>query len=104
LAEAPGYAQHLMVTQVYEPVQPEAAFVEEPVPVMEATVAAPEPAVPSVVSSASARQAVRASIEQSQEEGVYILRLLKNGEAAVFGTSEALVVLVDPEDGLFTGA
>jgi hypothetical protein len=103
MTDSPRYGQQLMTTQVYEPVQAEAAFVEEPVPVMEATVAAPEPALPSVPPPASARQAMRASLEQSQEEGVYILRLLKNGDAAAFGTSEALVVLVDPEDTLFTG-
>jgi hypothetical protein len=108
-AEPPRHAQssqHLVATQVYEPVQPEATFVEEAVPVMEATVNAAEPSAPIAAApqSASARQAARASIEQSQEEGVYILRLLKNGEAAAFGTFEALVVLVDPGAELFTGA
>jgi hypothetical protein len=97
-------AQHLAATQVYEPVQPEAAFVDEAVPVMEATIAASEQAAQSVAPQGSARQAARASIEQSQEEGVYILRLLKNGEAAAFGTFEALVVLVDSDAELFTGA
>lgn len=108
-AEPPRHAQssqHLAATQVYEPVQPQATFVEEAVPVMEASVSIAEPSAPIAAApgSASARQAARASIEQSQEEGVYILRLLKNGEAAAFGTFEALVVLVDPGAELFTGA
>jgi hypothetical protein len=98
------YAQQLMTTQVYEPVQPEAAFVDEPAPVTDATIAPAEASAPNAATQASARSAVRASIEQSQEEGVYILRLLKNDEVAPFGTSEALVVLVHPADELFADA
>lgn len=95
--------QHLIPTQIYEPVQAEAAFVDERVPVLDAVVDAPAER-PSSPPQASSRQAVRATIEQSQEEGVYILRLLKNGESAASGTFEALVVLVDPNAELFSEA
>jgi hypothetical protein len=89
---------------VYEPVPPEPAFVEEPVPVLEASVdSASTEQAPSTVQQSSSRQAARASVEQSQEEGVYILRLLKDGEVAAYGTYEAMVVLVDPDADLFTG-
>jgi hypothetical protein len=49
----------------------------------------------------SRRRAVRASIEASQDPGVYIVRLLKNGEYAGNGAHEAMVVLVDPRADLF---
>jgi hypothetical protein len=49
----------------------------------------------------AARTAARASIEASQEEGVYIVRLLKSEEGAPEGAHEALVVLVDPNSDLF---
>jgi hypothetical protein len=49
----------------------------------------------------SRRRAVRASIEASQDPGVYIVRLLKNGEYAGSGAHEAMVVLVDPRADLF---
>lgn len=47
------------------------------------------------------RRAVRASIEASEDPGVYIVRLLKNGEYAGAGAHEAMVVLVDPRAELF---
>jgi hypothetical protein len=45
------------------------------------------------------RQAVRASIAATTEEGVFLLELLKDGQAAA--GHEALVVLVDPAADLF---
>jgi hypothetical protein len=45
------------------------------------------------------RQAVRASIAATTEEGVFILELLKDGQPAT--GHEALVVLVDPNANLF---
>jgi hypothetical protein len=52
-------------------------------------------------SSGSQRQAFRACIELSQEAGTYLLRMLPSGEAAPFGTYEAMVVLVDPNSDFF---
>jgi hypothetical protein len=52
----------------------------------------------------AARTAARASIEASQEEGVYIVRLLRSDEPATYGAHEALVVLVDPNSDLFDPA
>ncbi|HWA77389.1 MAG TPA: hypothetical protein VG937_33870 [Polyangiaceae bacterium] len=95
--------QALIPTQVYEPVQPEAAFAEERVPMLDPVIDSTEER-PSAPPKDSSRQAARASIEQSQEAGVYILRLLKNGEAAPFGTFEAMVVLTEPNAELFSDA
>jgi hypothetical protein len=95
--------QALIPTQVYEPVHPEAAFVDERVPMLDPVIDAAEER-PSAPPKDSSRQAARASIEQSQDPGVYILRLLKNGEAAPFGTFEAMVVLTEPNAELFSDA
>jgi hypothetical protein len=95
--------QALIPTQVYEPVHPEAAFVDERVPMLDPVIDAAEER-PSAPPKNSSRQAARASIEQSQDPGVYILRLLKNGEAAPFGTFEAMVVLTEPNAELFSDA
>jgi hypothetical protein len=47
------------------------------------------------------RQAVRASIQPTTEEGVYRLQLLQHREEAEDGTYEAMVVLIDPTADLF---
>jgi len=60
----------------------------------------PQPA-PSSSPVASLHQAVRASVQASTEQGVFILRILANGEAAAEGCHEALVVLTNSGADLF---
>jgi hypothetical protein len=82
---------------VYEPVPAQPAFSDDPP--LAADSAAPAPL--DLLLRDAARIAARASIEASQEEGVYIVRLLKSEEGAPEGAHEALVVLVDPNSDLF---
>lgn len=63
--------------------------------------AAPIDSAPQVAENPARRQAFRACIELSQEEGTYLLRMLPSGEAAPFGTYEAMVVLMDPDSDFF---
>jgi hypothetical protein len=48
------------------------------------------------------RQAVRASLQPTTEDGVYRLQILSNREQPPEGGYEALVVLVEPSADLFS--
>jgi hypothetical protein len=51
----------------------------------------------------SPRQAARVSVEKSPSEpGLYLVRLLDEGNAAEAGSVEALLVTLHPNAGLFT--
>ena len=63
-------------------------------------------AAPEKPQSAKARssfhQSVRASVQASVEPGVFILRVLNDGENPAEGCAEALVVLTDPAANMFS--
>ena len=89
---APVLAPPVLAPPVVNPAQsPLAAMLPD---------AAPLDATPSPTGAAQ-RQAFRACIELSQEPGTYLLRMLPSGEAAPFGTYEAMVVLTDPDSDFF---
>jgi len=50
----------------------------------------------------SFHQSVRASVQASVEPGVFILRVLNDGEKPADGCAEALVVLTDPATNMFS--
>ncbi len=82
--------------------------IAEPAPA-QAVVAEAEQTAPTLGNGASVElgpratfhQTIRASVQASTELGVFILRVLPDGEAPAEGCYEALVVLTDPSSDIF---
>ena len=76
----------------------------QPTPAVPATTAESLPASASVVVNAGLRNAARVAIARSTTEpGVFEVRILADNEAPRAGSTEALVVLLDPRSRLLAG-